>query len=340
MRWLAVVLPLLASALPTAAAHGFESLRGELVVGQGCEAFQSFRKRTNPGGVRLEPDRRYEVLARNQASGEWLQVLVPGAQPVQRWVEETCGRLVAAGPRARGLLPFFDDVDDGPGDPSPPTPSLDPFDRAVLEVCGAWGSRPRAQTFRAMLDRPELQGEMERIHGALGGSPASLPRFKDELTSIWFAAGGFVHVFCGEPEPGGVGGLHYRGRYLQLQEEGLAGLAGEAECPGTETEIEPPIYAFGVRFRLPTGGALQTDCRTGYAYDLGAGDLLIHATMAYQAHHRAAGAEMCLHEVATPGARPYLAVFVVRGNGVRTFYPDATPACDGGGHPAGCLCGG
>jgi Bacterial EndoU nuclease len=338
-RRLAVLASLLAGTLPASAAHGFETLRGGLVAEQACEAFQSFRKQTNPGGARLEVDRRYEVLGRNQADGEWLQVLVPGAQPAQRWVEETCGRMVPAS-GAGDFLPFFDDVDDGPGDPSPPAPPLDAFDRAVLEVCGAWGSRPRAQTFRAMLDRPELQAEVGRIHEALGGAPASLPRFKDELTSVWFAAGGFVHVLCGEPEPEGVGGLHYRGRYLELQEEGLAGLAGEAECPETKAEIEPPVYTLGVRFRLPGSRALQADCRTGYAHDLGAGDLLIQATMAYRANRRASNAEMCLHEVATPGAPPYLAVFVARDDAVRTFYPDATPACDGGGHPAGCLCGG
>jgi hypothetical protein len=339
MRRPAVALSLLAGTLPAATPRAFETLRGELVAAQGCEAFQSFRKRTNPDGARLDADRRYEVLARNQAGGEWLQVLVPGAQPAQRWVKETCGRLIPA-PGTGAFRPFFDDVDDGPGDPSPPAPPLDAFDRAVLDVCGAWGSRPRAQTFRAMLDRPELQAEVERIHEALGRTPASLPRFKDELTSVWFAAGGFVHVFCGEPEPGGVGGLHYRGRYLELQEEGLAGLAGEADCPETEPEIEPPVYTFGLRYRMPASRTLQADCRTGYAYDLGAGDLLIQATTAYGANRGAADAEMCLHEVATPGAPPYLAVFVARDDAVRTFYPDATPACDGGGHPAGCLCGG
>ena len=29
--------------------------------------------------------------------------------------------------------------------------------------------------------------------------PVALPRFKDQLTAVWFDAGGFRHVFCGEP---------------------------------------------------------------------------------------------------------------------------------------------
>jgi hypothetical protein len=41
--------------------------------------------------------------------------------------------------------------------------------------------------------------------------------------------------------------------------------------------------------------------------------------------------------VAGPG---YPAVVVVKRDAVRTFYPDATPSCDGGGRAAGCACGG
>ena len=84
-------------------------------------------------------------------------------------------------------------------------PPLDALDRAVLEVCGDWGSRPRARDFRAMLDRPEVAEEVQQLYAALGrsvrGGPVGLPRFKDELTAVWFDAGGFKHVFCGEPGP-------------------------------------------------------------------------------------------------------------------------------------------
>ena len=95
-----------------------------------------------------------------------------------------------------------------------------------------------------------------------------LRRFKDELTAVWFDAGGFEHVFCGEPRADELGGMHYRGRYLDLQERGIAGLMTAAECRATE--LEPPVYTVGVRYRLPGGGALRTACPKGYAYDLGA----------------------------------------------------------------------
>ena len=52
-----------------------------------------------------------------------------------------------------------------------------------------------------------------------------------------------------------------------------------AECP--QTEIEPPVYTFGVTYRVP-GGRTATDCPKGYPADLNARDLLIEATLAFE----------------------------------------------------------
>ena len=41
-----------------------------------------------------------------------------------------------------------------------------------------------------------------------------------------------------------------------------------------------------------------------------------------------------------PAGTDYEMVVVVRRDAIRTVYPDATPACDGGGRPASCACGG
>jgi hypothetical protein len=244
--------------------------------------------------------------------------------------------------RPSSLPPFFDAADGGQDDPAPSPPPLDAFDRAVLEVCGPWGSRPRPGTFRAMLDRPELGQDVQELHAALArgvrGGPVGLQRFKDELTAVWFEAGGFAHVFCGEPEADGLGGLHYRGRYLELQEAGLAGLMSEADCRGTE--IAPPVYTVGVRYRPPGGGPWRSACPKGYAHDLGARDLLLAATRAYRKLRRQRGQEMCVETVGEAAGPGYLAVVVVKRDAVRTFYPDATPSCDGGGRAAGCACGG
>jgi hypothetical protein len=244
--------------------------------------------------------------------------------------------------RPSGLLPFFDDVSDPPDDPSPPSPPLDALDRGVLEVCGEWGSRPRARDFRALLDRPEVEDQVRSLYLGLDrrirGAESTLRRFKDELTAVWFEARGFEHVFCGEPRADGLSGLHYRGRYLDLQAQGLAGLMTGSECRATE--VDPPVYTVGVRYRLPGGGPLRATCPKGYAYDLGARDLLFAATHAYRALRRQHGAEMCLQEIAVAAGDDYFAVVVVRGDAIRTFYPDRSPACDGGGRPASCACGG
>ncbi|WP_407891223.1 EndoU domain-containing protein [Scytonema sp. NUACC26] len=48
-------------------------------------------------------------------------------------------------------------------------------------------------------------------------------QFLEDLTNIWFNVKGFDHVFCGEPVAGGsIDGLHYVGRYVELQEKGLS----------------------------------------------------------------------------------------------------------------------
>ena len=191
-----------------------------------------------PGRSEADTRHAYRVLGRNDVDGEWLQVLLPGLEPQQRWISVGCGRLAwRPHRRARRVCCRSSTMS-----PSPARirrrrrPPLDALDRAVLDVCGDWGSRPRAREFRAMLDRPEVAEDVRQLYAALDrsvrGGPVGLQRFKDELTAVWFDAGGFAHVFCGEPRADGLGGLHYRGRYLQLQELGQAGLMTAAECRG------------------------------------------------------------------------------------------------------------
>ncbi len=337
--WTVAGLLLLAGVLGGSGASAFEDARGELTATRTCEAYVSFRKLTNPDDRHLVQGTRYQVLGRNRADGEWLQLLLPDAEPRQRWVAADCGTLDAAASAAAppGLRPFFDEDASGPDDPTPPPPPLDIFDRAVLNLCGAWGSRPRAREFRAMLDRPELRPDLDRLYAdlahAVHAGPVALPRFKDELTAVWFDAGGFRHVFCGEPLVDDLGGLHYRGRYLELQEQGLAGLMATGECRATT--IQPPVYTVGVRYLLPGTTTFATACPKGYAYDLGARDLLVAATRAFRQRQRGG---MCLAEVEGSDGLVHTAVLVVQNDAIRTFYADATPACNGGGPLSRCRC--
>jgi Bacterial EndoU nuclease len=329
-------------------ASAFFELSGVFIPDERCQAFDSIRRRTNPGNVLTVPGQSYNVRGLNKEDGDFVQVDVPGAVPGARWVDIICGDLFrrdepvdpeppGPGP-APAFMPFFD-TSDQPNDPSPPPPTLSPFDRAMLQVCGDWGSRPAQGAFRAVLDDPSLAADVSRIHDALGGSilgpQGGLKQFKDELASVWFEQDGFRHVFCGEPSERTIGGLHFVGRYLEMQEKGWGGLAPLCN----NTEVAPPVYTFGVSFRTP-GGRVRTACPKGYGLNLDAVALLVEATKAFKLMlPRTSGKAMCLHGVADQNAMLYLAVFVIKSSAVRTFYPDASPTCDRNRPAENCLCG-
>ena len=81
--------------LPPASAQ--VAMSGTLVAKQGCPAYQSIRKQTNPGGVTLEPGRSYPITGKNKADATYYQITVDGASPAQRWVEVACGDVNGAG---------------------------------------------------------------------------------------------------------------------------------------------------------------------------------------------------------------------------------------------------
>lgn len=351
-------LAFLALAATTAApALAYAPQGGSFVARDACPAVTSLKRGTNPGNVTVQAGTSYKVRALNRQGGDQVELEVPGAEPPVRWVALGCGELrqaeAAAAPTpqpvgqappseprevpvAEGLLPFFDRQDGGRRDPAPPPPALDAFDRAVLTVCGPWGSRPRQGSFRRMLDEPALQPQVEALHAALDGRvygpQPDLRRFKDELSEAWFADDGFAHIFCGEPGRDRLGGLHYAGRYLELQLRGLAGRLPPDEC---RAEIDPPVYTVGVAWRNRDGEPMAT-CPKGYALGLSAMELMQAATLAFR-DAREAPAEMCLAQVEDE-AGEYMAVLVHR-DGIRTFYPDASPRCDGGGPARSCRCG-
>ncbi|MBT5414258.1 MAG: EndoU domain-containing protein [Rhodospirillaceae bacterium] len=138
---------------------------------------------------------------------------------------------------AEGCAPFFDDDSATPY--RPPAPALDSFDRAVLRACGPIRGRATPAEFEAL-----ILDHMASIRPRL---PARLRRLDDRaihrrLAEIWLGRDGFDHIFCGEWEKGRIGGLHFRGRYLQLQREGTACFRATDRL-----ELEPGlIYTIGV----------------------------------------------------------------------------------------------
>ena len=114
--------------------------------------------------------------------------------------------------------------------------------------------------------------------------------------------------------------MHYVGRYLQLQEQGLAG-----KLPHNQREeetIEGAVYTIGVL--LKDGSRVIVDRRTGYALVTDAVELLIAATRAFKTKSRSKS--VCtLSVVDADSGHTYSAVFVKEDNAIVTFYPDVTP---------------
>lgn len=92
--WSSALLGLLAAA----PAHA-EPTDGYFIARDTCPAFQSFRNQTNPGNIRTEAGRAYEIIEINSsADPSHYRVLIPGVSPRERWVALECGvRTLEAG---------------------------------------------------------------------------------------------------------------------------------------------------------------------------------------------------------------------------------------------------
>jgi Bacterial EndoU nuclease len=233
--------------------------------------------------------------------------------------------------RTRHLQPFFDRIDNPElhqfpqgiaVDITPPPPDLSAFDRDVLAVCGDLGSRTCADSFQALFR--SYPAVLEQIQTAVGGNifanRHSQAEFLTDLTEIWFTRHGFEHIFCGNIHKGQLKGMHYVGRYLQLQEQGLAG-----KLPNNhqqEETIDGVVYTIGVL--LKHGDRFIVDRRTGYALVTDAIELLIAATLAFKA--KAHSRSICNFAVTDPDSgHTYPAILVKEDNAIVTFYPDITP---------------
>jgi ribonuclease T2 len=66
-------------------------LSGSFLATKECPAFQSFRKGTNPGGVKIESGHSYPLLSKNAANATHYRVRIESASPPERWVSVDCG---------------------------------------------------------------------------------------------------------------------------------------------------------------------------------------------------------------------------------------------------------
>lgn len=230
------------------------------------------------------------------------------------------------------LQPFFDRFNNPVNvafprgqklDITPPPPQLNLFDQAVLRTCGSIGTKVRAESFKQLLSEyPDVLQKAQQISGGeLLPNRSSKSQFLEDLTAIWFNKQGFEHIFCGEIKSATeIGGLHFYGRYLQLQNDSIG---GRLQNNSQQEEVVPGvIYTMGVV--LKQGERRVTDTLKGYAYVSNAQEILLDVTKAFKTQGNTEGA--CLYRVRDKETGNFFqAVFVRENNAIITFYPDATP---------------
>jgi hypothetical protein len=235
-----------------------------------------------------------------------------------------------------GSVPFFDSINNpvsglafgSPADVTPVAPTLNSFDNAVNAFCGAPGATVTTSGFQTLMNNNStvLTSIKSYVLGS-GASGVSDSQFLTDLTNIWFNAGGFKHVLCGDPVSGGaVNGLHFVGRYVQLQNDGLAGRV--ANNASKEEVVPGAIYTVGAIVKVGTGTA-QSAIK-GYGYTLNAEDILKMGALAYKKNPNTASTNTACSWTTTDDGKTFQSVFVAKLSGITTFYPDATPS----GNPA------
>ncbi|SMY32302.1 Ribonuclease I precursor [Photobacterium malacitanum] len=65
---------------------------GSFTATGSCDAYQSFRKQTNPDNTQLVSNKQYAIKAINKKEFDWVQILIPTASPAMRWVSKSCGK--------------------------------------------------------------------------------------------------------------------------------------------------------------------------------------------------------------------------------------------------------
>ncbi len=90
-----------------APANADVSMSGTFTATESCPAYQSFRKATDPGDVKVEPNKSYAIIAKNKPDATHYRILVEGAEPEERWVALSCGRVSSGELPASGAPIIF-----------------------------------------------------------------------------------------------------------------------------------------------------------------------------------------------------------------------------------------
>ncbi len=338
--------------------------RGTFTATQACPATQRIND-SNPDNTQLEVGEIYNSLGFNNQQGQFIQLRV-GSDLL--WVSADCGTFQPSSspiisPDGNGgsrqeqetLALFFDnnnnpvDVDFPPGtqkDVSPSPPNLEPFDERVLDICGEQfdASVDRSKFEQLMKDFPDVLEDLQNaVGGELKPGRRTDDKFREDLTDIWFASDGFKHIFCGEKDGTSIGGLHFVGRYKELQDKNIARLLrreGFGRKDTVEEVVDGVIYTMGAAILDESGAIVASHRVKGYPLVRNAQELLLDATTAYKIFRVPRNPRednpACLYTISDPAAPSFQALFVRKGDGIRTFFPDATPDTSGSNNDGSC----
>lgn len=342
---------LLVWGLPISASVNAQSIfvdPADFTINKSCSAYDSIKKENNP--TPLLVGKSYVSVGENKAAGaSHAFIEVDGKK---KWVRLECGAYVngkpgfgtpaqthggtKAGARSNETCLNFFDNDTNPiktrtgfKDITPPAPTLNKFDKDVLQFCGSPGQVTTAEGFKSLMKaNPQVlknlfdfTGGKVFQHQDIHTDPDS---YLNDLAKAWYALHGFDHIFCGEKNGRSIGGLHFHGRYQQLERTNQ--LCRMNNSSSNEV-IEGSVYSMGVEMKLANNEVIRHSIK-GYGLTLNASDILLSATKAFAENHTSSNqSEACMLNLNDKGTR-YDIVFVRRNNGIRTYYPDATPGKD------------
>lgn len=335
---MAAVILLLAGSGTAFAQVTFSQPTG-FTVEQPCTAYTSLRNKTYP--VPLEIGVTYTALAENRQPNPTHVLLRLGSE--NKWAELSCGHyasgtlntpLAPPADNTAQCLPFFDNENNpvavkfgGTVDITPPAPALNAFDQAIDATCGPAGKVVSREEFKTLMrNHPDVLARIKAFthNSVFANRPqTSSEDYLQDLTDAWFNIHAFDHIMCGEPGADGkIGGLHFHGRYLQLQQTGEACRMNNYR----QNEVVPGVlYTMGVAMK-GADGKIYRHATKGYGLTMNAEDILKAATRAFAENPTSSrDSTACMLPMADDG-KTFTAVFVRRINGIRTFYPDGTPA--------------
>jgi len=345
IRWIKAIMAtsgLLAAI--TIHAQALFTIPQDFKINKSCTAYDSIKKENNP--VSLQVGKSYLSFGENKAEGaSHAYIEIEGKK---KWVKLECGSYLnskpdfkiphqttsanPAGKKSSACLKFFDNdtnpIKTGNGfkDITPLAPPLDKFDQDVLHFCGAPGKATSAEGFKSLMKaNPDV---LKNLFAFTGGKVfqqksknTNINTYLDDLANAWYLLHAFDHIFCGEKSGRSIGGLHFHGRYQQL--ESNKQLCRMNNFKSNEV-IEGSVYSMGVEMKLADGDIIRHSIK-GYGLTLSASDILLSATKAFSENHTSSNkSEHCILTLKDANVS-YAMVFVRRNNGIRTYYPDATP---------------